>query len=167
MNMTKIVVFGLLALMCVTLVVAQSDETESDGPNYDELTTYLNLTETQVSCLETNRSSFRDAVATDVEQLRDLQRQLRQAIRNGEDTTSIQSEIDALQASIQSVRTTFIASAAGCLDGNQQAQISELVQAETLLNEVRQGIGLLLLQSTEERTHGSWGGFGPRRGRGR
>ena len=46
-----------------------------------------------------------------------------------------------------------------------RAMIADLVAAETLMNEVRQGIGLMLLQPTEERAAGDRRPRG-RRGRG-
>ena len=165
--LTKLFKVSLLTSICAGIVVAQTDSGGRSGPGNDDLIAHLNLTDTQVTCLDTNKTAFRSAVASSLEQLRDLQRQLREAAGAGQDTTSIQSQIDSLRASIQSTQTTYISSARGCLTSAQQTQINQLVQAETLLQEVRQGIGLLLLQSTEERPDGlfSGGRGGPGRGR--
>jgi hypothetical protein len=163
----KLLKGGVLAFVCAGIVAAQTDSGNRTGPSNEDLISHLSLTETQVSCLETNKTAFRNAASSSLEQLRDLQRQLREAARAGEDTAGIQSQIDSLRTSIQSTQTTYISSARGCLTSAQQTKVSELVQAETLLHEVRQGIGLLLLQSTEEKTDGVFDGprGGPGRGR--
>lgn len=161
----KIATGGILVLVGGALLIAQIGDGQRPEPNYDEAIAHLSLNDSNLACLEANKDAFREAVGPSAEQLRDLQRQLRQAARNGEDTTAFQSEMDAVRSSIQSIRTTFVSSAQGCLDTNQQTQMNDLIAAETLLNEVRQSVGLLLMESTEERAGGAAGGFRGRRGR--
>lgn len=132
--------------------MAQTEPETDDSTRYDDIAAHLNLTEFQIMCLEANHDGFRDAASPNAEELRAAQRTLRTAARNGEDTTAIQAEVDVLVAQINSIRTTYVISGQSCLDSIQKTQLGELVAAETLMQEVRQGVGLLLLESTEERT---------------
>jgi hypothetical protein len=155
--LSKLLTGSVRAFFCAGIATAQTDLGSRTGPSNDDLIAYLSLTDTQVSCLDTNKTAFRNAVSSSLEQLRELQGQLREAARSGEETAGIQSQIDSLRASIQSTQTTYVSSAHACLTSAQQTQVGQLVQAETLPHEVRQGIGLLLLQSTEERTDNAFG----------
>ena len=83
-------------LLSSAALVAQ---TESDSTSrIDDLVAHMNLTDGQVTCLQDNRAAFRDAASPIAEDLRTAQRSLRQATRNGEDTSAFQAEVDALFA---------------------------------------------------------------------
>ena len=160
----------LLALTCSLLLsggvlFAQDNGTNDDSTRYDDVAAHLGLSDSQLACLDANKDAFREAAWPTAEELRAAQRALRSAALDGEDTTALQAEVDALAAQLASLRTTYVASAGGCLDSAQQTQLGDLIAAETLVQEVRQGIGLLLLESTEERTSGFAGRQRQRRGR--
>ncbi len=161
LSMNKAVVCFVLVLATSTFAVAQIGDGERPEPTYDELVAHLGLSEAQLDQLDANKDDFLDAAAPLQQQIRDLKRQLRQAAQNGEDTTAIQGQIDAVKASIESTRATHVSIAQGILEPGQSAGLGELVAAETLMTEVRQGIGLLLMNATDERAQG-----GRRRGRG-
>ncbi len=137
-----------LALSC-SLFAQPSERPEA---NIDDIVAHLGLSDSQVTCLESNRQSLRDATAPISEQIRPLQRDLRQATRNGDDTAAIQAEIDALRATAEGIKASHVASASSCIDVGQAPALAELVAAETLQREVRQGVGLLLIEPSEERT---------------
>lgn len=149
--MKKTILSTAAVLALSALAVAQV-ERERPEPNLDAVTAHLELTESQIACLETNRTSAREASEPYVEQLRELMRNLRQASRNGEDAASIQSEIAAVRSSLQGVRSSHVTTAQACLDASQAAALAELVAAATLQQEVRQGASLLLVEGE--------GGFG-------
>lgn len=159
--MKKITVLCLVTLANVAFLLGQDAGTERPTPNIDEIVEFLALEPSQIDCLETNRAALADALSPTREQLRDLQAELRLTTRNGQDTTGIQAEIDSLKAAAESTKTTYTASAQACLTADQATAVGALVQAETLMNEVRQGKGLLLLEGTEEGV-----GEGDRRRRG-
>ncbi len=161
--MRKIIHSTLLAVALSAVALAQPGPGERPEPNLDAVITHLGLGDSQVACLEANREAFRDAATPFAQQLRELQRSLRQAARNEEDTTAIQAEIDGVRSSIEAVKASHVATAQSCLDSSQSAALAELVAAETLQQEVRQSIGLLLVESTSEGKGAAAGG--PRRGR--
>lgn len=162
--MRKLIHSTLLAAALSAVALAQPGPGERPEPNLDAVITHLGLGDSQVACLEANHEAFRDAAAPFAEQLRELQRSLRQAARNEEDTTAIQAEINGVRSSIEAVKASHVATAQSCLDSSQSAALAELVAAETLQQEVRQSIGLLLVESTSERKGGPAAG-GPRRSR--
>ncbi len=137
-----------LALSC-SLFAQPSERPEA---NIDDIVAHLGLSDSQVTCLESNKQSLRDATAPISEQIRPLQRDLRQAARNGDDTTAIQAEIDALRATAEGIKASHVVSAGSCIDAGQAPALAELVAAETLQREVRQGVGLLLIETSEDRT---------------
>lgn len=147
----------LVAITCAALLsgVALFAQTETEDPSrFDDVAAHLGLTDSQLTCLEDNRDGFRTAASPIAEDLRAAQRALRTAARAGEDTAAAQAEVDALAAQLASLRTTYVGSAQGCLDSSQEALLGDLIAAETLMQEVRQGAGLLLLETTEGRTSG-------------
>ena len=146
--MKKISLILLVALAMTGALSAQT-ERERPEPNYEELMAHLNIDEAAIACLQANKEAFRETASPTGEQLRDLQRQLRQATRDGADTTAIQADIDAAKATLAGLKTTAVAAAQGCVADS--AALAELVAAETLMTEVRQAGSLLLLESTEER----------------
>ena len=150
--MRKLLTIASALLISASMLAAQSEP--DPASRFDDLAAYMNLTDSQLTCLKDNRAAFRDAAAPLAEELRAAQRKLRLATRKGEDTAAAKAEVDALVEQLESLRTTYVSSAAGCLDGAQQAQLAELEAAETLMREVKQGLGLLILEPTEERTRG-------------
>lgn len=154
---------SLVVLICGTFLFAQPVERQRSAPTPDALIAYLGLNETQVACLRTNMEGFRIAVSDPQKQLWELQKQLREAARSGEDTTAIRSQIDSVRSSIQSLRDQHVSTAQLCVAGNPK--LADLIAAEKLMNEVRQAIGLLLLQPTEIGGPG-FGGNRPRGPRG-
>ncbi len=163
-SMKKAVVCCVLALAMSTLLVAQNGPGDRPEPTRDELVAHLNLSAQQLADLDANKDDFLDAVAPLQQQLRDLKRQLRQASRDGADTTSLQGQIEAVKASVDGQRATFTKIAQGFGQGaEQQTRLGELVGAESLMTEVRQAMGLLLVTASGEGPGGP--GNGPRRGR--
>jgi predicted RNase H-like nuclease (RuvC/YqgF family) len=143
--MKKLVVRSVLPLFGGALLLAQADGRPK--PSSDELTAYLKLSSTQVACLESNRDKFRETIDPSMDQLRELTKQMRQEVRDGKDTAAIQKQIESLQASISKTRSSYVASAQACVGG--AAAVKELVAAETLMTEVRQAMGMLLLEPTD------------------
>ncbi len=147
-------------LMTATFAFAQA---ERPAPTYDALRAFLG--DTAVDCLISNRDAMRDAAASDVEALRELQRTLRQTRRDGGDTTSIESQIAGVRSNLEATRGQYSELAQSCAD---PAAVGQLVAAEALLDEVRQAVGLLAVESTREVPEGFGGGdFGRSGGRGR
>ena len=145
----------ITVLSTVTLALSCSlfaQPAERPEANIDDIVVHLGLSDSQITCLESNRQSLHDAVAPIGEQIRPLQRALRQAARGGADTSAIQAEIDALRATAEGVKASHVASAGSCIDASQAPALAELIAAETLQREVRQGVGLLLVEPSEERT---------------
>ncbi len=156
--MNKLAVVTALALSSGLWLAAQTADTQRRGPSYDDLVAYLKLTDAQLACLKSNQEAFRNAVSPDLEKLRDLGKQLRDAVRSGADTTALRSQIEAVQAGIQNTRKSHVATAQACVGG--AAALKELIAAESLMREVHQAIGLLLIQPTDLPAPGP-GGFGP------
>ena len=159
--MKKIIFGALLATFCSALLVAQFGGRMRGEPSNDEITAYLGLTETQIACLQANRDALKEALAPHFETMRSLQMQLRQANRDGADTTAIQAQIDTERENAKATHASFVATAQGCVGSAQAAKIAELVAAEALMREVRQGVGLLLLAPAEGPGIGGFGGHGP------
>lgn len=147
--MRRIALAMALVFSFGTMAMAQDTE-EREGPNFDELAAFLNLSDSQLTCLEQNQEALRAAVGPSFEELRDLQRALRQARRNGEDTTALEGEIAAAREAISSTRSSFVVSAQACLTADQADELNELIAAETLMNEVRQAQRITLIEGTEE-----------------
>lgn len=145
--MKKITFTLVLTLLSSGALLAQTERPER---NYDELMAHLNLDDAGLACLQANKVSFRETASPTAQELRDLQRQLRQATRDGADTTALQADIDAAKATLAGMKATAIVAAQGCV--SDSAALAELVAAETLMREVRQAGSLLLIESTEERT---------------
>jgi septal ring factor EnvC (AmiA/AmiB activator) len=165
--MKKIIFGALLATFCSALLVAQFGGRMRGEPSNDEITAYLGLTETQIACLQANRDALKEALAPHFETMRSLQMQLRQANRDGADTTAIQAQIETERENAKATHSSFVATAQGCVGSAQAAKIAELVAAEALMREVRQGVGLLLLTPTDTPGFGGPGpGFGGHAGPG-
>jgi hypothetical protein len=147
LNLKNFAVCSLLILVATLWLPAQTVDRERPESNYDELVAYLKLSDAQVACLKANQNAFRNAVSADMQKLQDLQKQLREASRSGADTAALRSQIEAVRASIQATRNSHVTTAQSCVGG--AAAVNDLVAAETLMNEVRQAIGLLLIQPTE------------------
>jgi hypothetical protein len=158
--MKKIIIGALLATACSALLVAQFGGRQRGEPSNDEITSFLALTESQTACLKANRDALKEAMAPHFETMRDLQMKLRQANRDGADTTAIQAQIETERENAKATHASFVASAQGCLDSAQTAKIGQLVAAEALMREVREGVGLLLLTPTEGPGIGGLGGPG-------
>lgn len=155
----KKIIFGvLLATFCSALLAAQFGGRMRGEQSNDEITAFLGLTEAQITCLQSNRDALKEALGPHFETMRNLQMQLRQANRDGADTSAIQAQIDSERENAKATHASFVATAQGCVGSAQAAKIAELVAAEALMREVRQGVGLLLLTPTD--TPG-FGGFGP------
>lgn len=146
--MKKINLTLIITLVSAGALSAQI-ERQRPEPNYEELMAHLGIDEAGIACLQANKEAFRETASPTGQELRDLQRQLRQATRDGADTTAIQADIDAAKSTLAGLKTTAVAAAQGCVADS--AALAELVAAETLMNEVRQAGSLLLLESTEER----------------
>ena len=159
--MKKTIIGVLLATLCSALLVAQFGGWQRGEPNNDEITAFLGLTDAQIACLQANRDALKQALAPHFETMRNLQMQLRQANRDGTGTTAIKAQIDTERENAKTTHASFVASAQGCLDSTQTAKIGQLVAAEALMREVRQGVGLLLLTPTEGPGMGGFGGPGP------
>lgn len=138
----------VLAAATALVVVAQERTRQRPEPTFDELTAYLTLNEAQLGCLQDNKDGLHEALAPSMEQMRDLVRQAREARRNGGDTAALQTQIQDLRTSTGETRTSFVNSAQGCLNPDQVAAVGNLIAAEALMHEVRQGAGLLLLEPT-------------------
>ncbi|MBI1354719.1 MAG: hypothetical protein GC160_10255 [Acidobacteria bacterium] len=163
--MKKIIICTVFALASSALLPAQTPG-ERPAPSYDELIAHLGLTDSQIACLEANKTAFRETAAPTVEELRSLQRQLRQATRDSADTSAIETDIAAAKATLEGAKTSAVAAAQSCLDASQASALAELVAAETLMREVREGQSLLLLESSGEGALPIGGGRGGRRGPG-
>ncbi len=140
-------------LSTVTAVFACSlfgQDRERPAPNYDEIVEHLGLSAGQVSCLEANTDAFREVASPHLEELRGLYREFRQTARDGGDTSEIQAEIEAARSAVAAIRSNHVVTASACIDPGQAAALAEVAAAETLQNEVRQAIGLLLFEATEE-----------------
>ena len=159
--MKKIIYGALLATLGSALLVAQFGGWHRGEPSNDEITAFLGLTEAQIACLQSNRDALKEALTPHFETMRNLQMQLRQANRDGADTTAIQAQINTERENANATHASFVATAQGCVDAAQAAKIGELVAAEALMREVRQGVGLLLLAPTEGAGIGGFGGPGP------
>jgi hypothetical protein len=165
--MKKIIIGALLATACSALLIAQFGGRQRGEPSNEEITAFLGLNETQIACLQANRDALKEAMTPHFETMRGLQVQLRQANRDGADTAAIQAQIDTERENAKATHASFVATAQGCVDSAQAAKIGELVAAEALLREVRQGAGLLLLTPTDMPGFGGPGpGFGGRGGPG-
>jgi hypothetical protein len=140
-------VCAIFLLVSSSALMAQGEGAERPEPNLDAVVEHLGLTDVQLDCLDANRDDFHDAVEPSRQQLRDLKRQFRQTAQEGGDTTSIQSQIDAVKAVADGLRSDYVGSAQACI-GGQTAALNELIAAETLMMEVRQAAGLLLIEST-------------------
>lgn len=161
-RLNKLAVVTVLALASGLWLAAQTADTQRREPSYDELVAYLKLSDAQLACLKSNQQAFRTAVSADMEKLRDLGKQLRDAVRAGADTAAIRSEMDKVRSSIQATRNSHVATAQACVGG--AAALKELIAAESLMREVHQAIGLLLIQPTESHPFGA-GLPGPALGR--
>lgn len=162
--MRRIVIAMALAFSLTTLASAQDPE-ERAARSPDELIAFLSLTDSNIACLDMNQDALREALKPSVEKLRELHRDLRQARRNEADTTTIEAAIAATQEEIASTRSSYSASAQACLTTEQRTALNQLIAAETLMNEVHQGLRYGLFVGTEEHGGGARTGAVGRRGR--
>ena len=165
--MKNLATYSLLILLCSTLLAAQPFDRQPPEPNYDQLIALFGEGNIDMDCLKANREAFQGNVSQHQEQLRDLQQQMREAIRNGGDTAAIHSQIESVRSLIADIRANHVAQAQACVSG---PALANLVAAEKLMNEVRQAIGLMLIQPTETGPRDGFelgmgrGPRGPRRG---
>ncbi len=153
--MQRLMTAAACMLLTATFAFAQIDRPE---PTYDALRAFVG--DTSVDCLIANRTAMRDAGAADVETLRGLQQTLRQTKRAGGDTTSIEAQIEEVHTRLEALRAQYAELAQACVD---PALTSQLVAAEALMDEVRQAVSLLAVESTRETPDG-FGDSGPRSG---
>ena len=160
--MKKTLLSTILALAFATVLPAQFENGERPEPNFDDVIAHLALTEAQLTCLESNQESFREAVQPLAEEARGVQREIRQTTRDGGDVTALQTQLEGIRSQIEAALSSHVVSAQACLDASQASALAELVAAETLRSEVAQGTRLLLIEPTEERAAGAQQA-GPRR----
>jgi len=152
----------LFTLLMTGALMAQSPRR---APRYDELRTYLGLTDTQVSQLQTIQSNFQ----TEVRDLRqgqaDKQKALRDALNAG--TTDAAAvgrlllDIDSGRKQISAKRDVMETQAAGVMNTDQQTKLKALTETADLRSVLRQAIAAGLVEPPQGAGIGRRPGFGP------
>ena len=143
-------------LLAASFALAQDERPE---PTYDALRAFFG--DASVECLITNKDAMRDAGAADFENLRELQRTLRQTRRDGGDASAVETQIEGAKANLAVIKSQYSELAQACVD---PGAVQQLVAAEALQDEVRQAVALLAVESTREAPEGFEGQRRSRRG---
>ncbi|MGH9673356.1 MAG: Spy/CpxP family protein refolding chaperone [Bryobacteraceae bacterium] len=151
----------LFMLVMTGALMAQSPR----AARYDELRSYLGLTDTQVSQMQTIQSNFRTEVRALRQAQADKQKGLRDALNAG--TTDAAAvgrlvlDIDSGRKQISAKRDAMETQAAGVLNTDQQTRLKALTEAADLRPVLRQAIAAGLVERPQGAGMGRRPGFGP------
>lgn len=158
---------GLLTLGLVASFAQRPNRgAAADGPRpgVEALTTYLELSDSQITGFQAIRDNAQTAIEPIAEQARTKAMELRQALReDGPDAAAVgalQVEIEQLRDQIQQIRADAAVQAKSSLNANQQSKLTELESAAALQQEVRAAVASGLIAPPEGEGRGG-PGFGP------
>jgi replicative DNA helicase len=150
----------LMAVFALAAAAFAQGPADRPAPTYDDLKTYLTLTDAQLTTLKTAHTAALENAKTYFDQIREKQ----QSLRNLTDAAAIakvMAEINELQAKVKAIMDAARTAAVGTLSTAQQAKLKTLQDAMALNDEIRQAGSLGLLSPPEGSTGGP-GGPGPR-----
>jgi uncharacterized protein YoxC len=155
-----------MKLLIATLIMAATAFAQSmadrPAPTFDDLKTYLALTDAQVTSLTAAHQAALTSAKTYTDQIREKQQSLR-TLTDATAIANLMAEINALQEKMKAIMEAARVAAAGTLTTAQQAKLKTLQDAAALRDEINQAGGLGLLAAPEGSTSGFGGpGFGPR-----
>jgi len=152
----------LIATLILAATAFAQGLADRPAPTFDDLKTYLTLTDSQVTSLTAAHQAAVASAKTYTDQIREKQ----QSMRTLTDTTAIANviaEINALQEKVKAIMDAARVAAAGTLSTAQQAKLKTLQDAAALRDEINQAGTLGLLATPEGSPAGPGGpGFGPR-----
>lgn len=146
-------------LILVTAAFAQT-AADRPAPAFDDLKTYLSLTDAQFTALTTAHQTAMTSAGTYIDQIREKQQSLR-SLTDAAAIAKVMAEINALQEKIKAIMDAARVAAIGTLTAAQQAKLKTLEDAMSLRDEISQAGALGLLTPPEGAPAGPGGGFGP------
>jgi Spy/CpxP family protein refolding chaperone len=159
--------------VAVLLVASAAFAQQPPARDISAIKTYLSLTDTQVTALQTIRSQQRTAVGDTQQQIRQKQQALNSLLSGGStDANAVGTLVLAIQALRKQVSTnasSLQAQAANVLNADQKTKLQALSDASKLQPAIREAEFLFLLTPPEgPMTGAGFGGFpgmaGPRFG---
>lgn len=151
-----------LFIPALALAMTAFGQGPADRPalTYDDLKTYLTLTDAQLTTLKAAHTTAMENAKTYFDQIREKQQSLR-SLTDAAAIAKIMAEINELQAKVKAIMDAARTAAVGTLNSAQQAKLKTLQDAVALNDEIRQAGSLGLLSPPEGSTAGP-GGPGPR-----
>lgn len=145
----------IASLLLVTASFAQTTQTRP-AQTYDDLKTYLALTDAQTSSLTVARQAALTQAQPYMDQIREKQQSLR-GLTDESAIAKIMAEINTLQEKVKTIMEALRVASVGTLTSAQQAKLKTLQDAAALRDEIQQAGSLGLLTAPD-----GTGGFGPR-----
>ncbi len=133
-------------------------------PAINALQTYLDLTDAQLMAFQSIHESTRTAVQPILEQIRTKAMALRDAVKNNDTATAgqLQVDIQGLRDQIQQIQSNGHDQVVAQLTADQKDKLTTLEDAAKVQQEVRQAIGVGLIEPPEGEGPGRGPGRGPR-----
>lgn len=147
-------------LILVTAAFAQP-AADRLAPTFDDLKTYLSLTDVQVTALTAAHQTALTNAKTYMDQIREKQQSLR-SLTDATAIAKVMAEINALHSQVNTIMDAARVAAIGTLTTAQQTKLKTLQDAMNLRAEISQAGALGLLTSPDGASAGPGGGFGPR-----
>lgn len=155
----------LTAALAVSTLAAQPGprpgRDRERGPGFDQIKSYLGLSEEQAQQFQALRQSLRESVRTLMQDTRAKREQLREELARESPSPGIVGDltVQLQQARKQAgeKRKEFGQQARAILTEEQQAKLAALEEAKALIPAIRQAQGLQLLEGENP----DWPGFGP------
>jgi hypothetical protein len=153
----------LIATLILAATTYAQDPADRPAPTFDDIKTYLVLTDAQVTTLTAARQAARDNAKTYFVQIREKQQSLR-TLTDATAIAKVMAEINTLQEKVKAIMEAARVAAVGTLTTAQQAKLKTLQDAAALRDEIGQAgaLGILAAPDGAAGGPGSGPGFGPR-----
>lgn len=167
MRLTTLLVTGALAVSTLAAQPGPRGERQR-GPQFDQIKSYLGLSEEQIQQFQTLRQSFRESVRTMMEDTRAKRQQLRDEMARESPSPAIVGDLTVqlqqVRKQVREKHKEFGEQARNLLTEEQKAKLVALDEAKALLPAIRQAQGLQLLEGNDP--DGPGFGMGPGVGHG-
>lgn len=145
----------LIATLILVATALAQGPADRPAPTFEDLKTYLILTDTQVASLTAARTAAFANAKTYTDQIREKHQSLR-SLTDDAAIAKLMAEINALQEKVKAIMEAARIASVGTLTAAQQAKLKTLQDAAALRAEINQAGAIGLLAATE----GSLGGPG-------
>ncbi len=151
----------LIATLILAATAFAQGPADRPAPTFDDLKTYLVLTDSQVTSLTAARTAAMDSARTYTAQIREKHQSLR-SLTDATAIAKVMAEINVLQEKVKAIMEASRVASVGTLTAAQQAKLKTLQDAAALRDEINQA-GAIGLLAAPEGMGGPGGGrgFGP------